>query len=125
MLIPNITNTLEKLNFEYGLLCNRLSSWSDSKSMPFGGAYCVVDAGTESLKHVNEPSDEQELFICIKGTAKIVIGESVFEARMGDQFLIPCGVEHYVNNDTSEDFHYYAIWWNAGIVSEFNREKNQ
>jgi oxalate decarboxylase/phosphoglucose isomerase-like protein (cupin superfamily) len=107
-----------KLKHEYGLDCTRLTPW-DGITPPFGGAYCVVPSGTESLKHVNEPSDEEELFICISGTASVMVEGDSYVAGKGDLFCIPAGKSHHVKNTSKEDFHYYALWWNKGLANDY------
>lgn len=85
----------------------------DGLNAPFGSAYCVVAPSTTTLAHVNEPADEDELFICIAGHAKVIVGTQVFEVTQGDQVLIPCGINHYVDNDSDTPFAFFAIWWNG------------
>lgn len=108
----------DDLKFEYGLDCTRMTPW-DGINPPFGGAYCVVKANTKSLEHVNEPADEEEMFICISGTATVFIGTESFAAEKGDLFVMPKGMSHYVLNETGEDFHYYALWWNRGLADSY------
>ncbi len=121
---------VKKINFnelkhEYGVDGQRLLPWGDAESpFPFGGAYCVTRAGTVSMPHVNEPSDEEEMFIGISGVAKIIIGDDTHEISKGDVFFIPSGINHYVDNPNQEDFHFYALWWNSDIVSGFVNKKN-
>lgn len=108
----------KNLKFEYGLDGTRLLPWPGA-NIPFGGAYCIVRPQSESLQHVNSPDDEDELFVCIAGTARVVIGEESFEANQGDIFFIPHGVSHYVANDTDRPFHFYALWWNGATTAGY------
>lgn len=106
------------LQAEYGLRGSRLLPW-DGLNIPFGGAYCVVDPHTETLRHVNDPADEEELFICIEGRGTVVVGEKRFSAEAGDVFVMPCGVPHHVHNDNERPFVFYALWWNRGTVVHY------
>lgn len=106
------------LKIEYGLRGSRLLPW-EGLNLPFGGAYCVVDPHSQTLRHVNEPSDEEELFICIQGRAGVVVGEQRFAAETGDVFVMPRGVAHHVHNDSDAPFIFYAIWWNRSSASQY------
>ncbi|NIF18159.1 cupin domain-containing protein [Pantoea sp. Cy-639] len=86
---------------------------------PFGSAYCIVAPHSASLDHVNQPADEDELFIGIEGKAVVIIGDEEFEVTKGDQVFIPQGVRHFVRNDSDTPFHFYTIWWNDGGVESF------
>jgi len=108
----------DKLQFEYGLFGKRLLPWKDLP-VPFGGAYCVVSSHTASTPHFNEPAGEEELFIAISGKARVWLDKASYEMEKGDVLFIPAGVLHYVENDNSEDFHLYALWWNTGTVSSY------
>lgn len=107
----------ETLQHEYQLDGKRLSPW-DGWNMPFGGAWCVVRSNTESLKHHHE---EQELFIIVSGTAKIHVGEQIVEVKKGDFLAIPPGNDHFVCNDTDEDFHFFTMWWDQESCDAFTR----
>lgn len=108
----------QDLKFEYGLDGVRLLPWP-GLNVPFGGGYCIVRPHSTSLEHVNSPDDEEEAFICIAGSAKVVIGDDIRDASRGDVFFIPRGVTHYVRNDTDEPFHFYALWWNRGTAEGY------
>jgi oxalate decarboxylase/phosphoglucose isomerase-like protein (cupin superfamily) len=108
----------ETASHEYGLQGWRTTPWP-GLDLPFGGAYCIVAPHTDSLRHVNEPGDEDELFICVSGAATVVIGEESFSAQQGDHFAIPRGLPHYVSNLGDEPFHFYALWWNPQLVSNY------
>lgn len=108
----------QELKFEYGLDGVRLLPWS-GLNVPFGGAYCIVRPHSTSLDHVNSPSDEQELFICISGEAEVVVGDRVVKARKGDVLFVPNQVPHHVRNNADEPFHFYALWWNRETAGQF------
>ncbi len=103
---------------EYGLDGVRTFPWVNVNA-PFGSAYCVVAPGTDSLDHINSPSDEDELFVVIEGTAIVVLGEEEHTVNKGDQIFIPQGLRHFVRNNSSLPFHFYTIWWNADGVETF------
>lgn len=107
-----------KLVHEYDLDGSRLLPWP-GYSMPIGGAWCVVRPHTQSESHTQI---DQEVFIGIKGNAKLVIGDAVYPFTMGDVAAIPKHTDHYVLNDTDEDFHFYVVWWDEHSAGRFLRE---
>ncbi len=122
--------TIKKLDWnslkhEYGVDGQRLLPWNgNSKSpFPFGGAYCICRSKTDSLEHINSPSDEEEMFIVISGKALVNINGEITEMNQGDIVHIPAGDSHYVSNPFDEDFHFYALWWNGEILSEHTNNK--
>ena len=114
----------ENLKHEYGVDGTRLLPWGKKEfPFPFGGAYCITRANTTSLKHINEPSDEEEMFFAISGTAFVIIDGEKKILEKGDTVYISAGKEHYIENPFEEDFHFYALWWNNGIVEGFMKTK--
>ncbi len=105
----------QSLTHEYGLDGVRTFPWNNVNA-PFGSAYCIVAPHSASLEHVNQPADEDELFIGIEGKAVVIVGDEAFEVTQGDQVFIPQGLRHFVQNDSDHPFHFYTIWWNkAGM----------
>ncbi len=113
-----------ELKYEYGLDGKRLLPW-EGRVFPFGGAYCVVRPHSSSLEHVNEPLGEEELFICISGKALVHVDKDTFEASKGDVFYMPAGSNHYIENNTDEPFHLYALWWNDDILDDYKSFKTK
>lgn len=109
----------DRLSHEYGVYGTRLLPW-DGVCFPFGGAWCVVEPGTQSLDHINDPCDEDELFIVISGCASVVVGGDAYYINKGDLVFIPAGKSHYIINNTDEEFHFYTIWWNTATVSTYS-----
>jgi oxalate decarboxylase/phosphoglucose isomerase-like protein (cupin superfamily) len=89
--------------------------------MPFGGGWCVVRPHTQSENHTQI---DQEIFIAIKGKATVVIGDQRFDFEMGDVVAIPKHTEHYVINDSDDDFHFYVVWWDANYATQFLEQNN-
>lgn len=117
--------TEQTLVHEYGLAGMRTLPW-DGMNSPFGSAYCVVAPGTSSLAHVNQPADEDELFVCIAGRASVIVGEARIEMAQGDQIFIPRGLNHYVDNDGDAPFVFFTVWWNsAGAEAYLDVEAKQ
>lgn len=100
---------------EYGLDGRRLLPWREYP-MPFAGGWCVVRAGTESQPHTQI---DQEIFIGIQGRSTLVVGDETFEFGVGDIAAIPKHTNHYVINDSSQDFHFYVVWWDMNYVNDF------
>lgn len=105
---------------EYALDGQRLLPW-EGYPMPFAGGWCVVRPHTQSEPHTQI---DQEIFIAIKGQAKVVIGDDQFDFEMGDIVAIPKHLNHYVINDSNEDFHFYVLWWDENYVRGFIKELN-
>ncbi|MCI3945806.1 cupin [Pseudomonas syringae] len=105
----------DALVHEYGLEGSRLLPW-EGYPMPFAGGWCVVRPGTSSEAHTQI---DQEIFIAIKGSARLVVGEKQMDFNVGDIAAIPKHTHHYVINDSAEDFHFYVIWWDMNHVNAF------
>ncbi len=100
---------------EYDLDGSRLLPWA-KYPMPFSGAWCVVRPQTKSEPHTQI---DQEIFIAIKGSAKLMVGNETYGFNMGDIAAIPKRVNHYVENDTDEDFHFYVVWWDEAHAEQY------
>jgi len=105
---------------EYDLDGSRLLPW-DGYAMPFAGAWCVVRPHTKTESHTQI---DQEIFIGIKGNATLVIGDQTYPFTMGDIAAIPKHTDHYVLNETDEDFHFYVVWWDEHTAGKFMRENS-
>lgn len=104
-----------ELKHEYQLDGKRILPW-EGWDMPFGGAWCVVRKDTESLRHSH---DEQEMFIIVSGKANIKMNDDLYELNKGDFIAIPPNTEHFIINNSEEDFHFFTIWWDRETVSNF------
>lgn len=100
---------------EYVLDGKRLKPW-DEYPMPFSGAWCVVRPRTQSGSHTQI---DQEIFIAIKGEATLVIGDERRPFKIGDTAVIPKHTDHYVDNDTDEDFEFYVLWWDVEHAEQY------
>ncbi len=103
------------LRHEYDLDAKRLLPWN-SINAPFEGAWCVVRPKTRSMPHQH---DESELFITISGTAEVFIDGVPHSVQKGDLVSIPVGSEHYISNQTDEDFHMYTVFWSVESAQAF------
>lgn len=108
------------LKHEFGLDGKRLLPW-ENYPMPFGAGWCVVRPGTESEHHTQI---DQELFVAIKGDATLVIGEEEYPFKIGDCAVIPKHTNHYIRNESEEDFHFYVVWWDEAHVANFTENNN-
>ncbi len=120
MLIKKLSE--QALTHEYGLNGVRTFPWK-AVTAPFGSAYCIVAPHSSSLDHINQPADEDELFIGIEGKAVVIIGDQEFEVTKGDQVFIPQGQRHFVRNDCDGPFHFYTIWWNDEGIKKCSIER--
>jgi oxalate decarboxylase/phosphoglucose isomerase-like protein (cupin superfamily) len=111
----------QEVKAEYGLTGVRTFPWSGVVA-PFGSGYCIVAPNSETYRHVNEPSDEEELFIGCQGDAVVRLGEQQIAIQAGDQIYIPRGVAHsIVNPSTDQPFHFFTVWWNRSGVDDYLR----
>lgn len=101
----------QALHYEYGLDGIRTFPW-EGVNTPIGSGYCIVRPHSETLRHVNEPADEDELFIGIQGQAFVVLNGRDFPIKQGDQVFIPRGTSHSIRNDGDQAFHFFTVWWN-------------
>ncbi len=101
----------QALHYEYGLDGIRTFPW-ENVNTPIGSGYCIVRPLTETLPHINQPNDEDELFVGIQGQALVVIEGKEYPFTQGDQIFIPRGSHHYVRNNSDQSFHFFTIWWN-------------
>lgn len=108
----------DSLVHEYDLDGSRLLPWKGYPT-PIGAGWCVVRPHTQSQPHTQI---DQEFFIGIKGNAKLKVGDEIFPFTMGDIAAIPKNTDHYVINDTDEDFHFYVIWWDENTANGFLKE---
>lgn len=111
----------DALAHEYGLDGARLRPWRDYP-MPFSGAWCVVRPHTQSAPHTQI---DQEIFIAIKGQARLVVGDQTYEFKLGDIAAIPKHTNHFVENDSDEDFHFYVVWWDQAHAEQYLAELQQ
>ena len=105
----------DELKREYDLDGKRLLPW-EGWPTPFGGAWCVVRPRSSSLRHGH---DEQEMFIVIAGAATIHVGHASYAVKKGDVMAITPNAEHYVSNQSDEDFHFYSLWWDRASCEDF------
>ncbi|AYW90815.1 cupin domain-containing protein [Yersinia pseudotuberculosis] len=111
------------LHYEYGLDGIRTFPW-ENVNTPIGSGYCIVRPFTETLPHINQPDDEDELFLGIQGQALVVIDGKEYTFTQGDQVFIPRGSHHYVRNNSDQSFHFFTIWWNqAGARAYLAQEE--
>lgn len=108
----------DKLHYEYGLDGIRTFPWG-GVAPPFGGGYCIVRPGDSTLAHVNSPSDEDEMFIAIQGSAEVILDGMATAIGQGDTVMIPRGMDHYIRNTSEEPFHFYTVWWSSEDVAKY------
>lgn len=109
------------LKEEYNLLAKRMMPWN-GLNMPIGGAICVVAPGRSTLRHVNVPASEEEIFVGVSGTCSVVIDSETFEMGPGDVIWIPGGTEHHLHNTSSEtEFTFFCAWWSAETVNTYTQ----
>jgi len=109
----------QDLKAEYGLTGVRTFPWQGVVA-PFGSGYCIVAPNSETYRHVNEPSDEEELFIGCQGEAVVRLGDRDIAIKAGDQVYIPRNIVHsIVNQSRDQAFHFFTVWWNQACVDDY------
>lgn len=99
----------------YGIESERLLPWA-ALNAPFEGAWCVVRPGEASLAHAHH---DYEIFIAMAGGSTLVVDDERHEVAAGDIAHLPPGCTHRIVNDGTEDFEYYAIWWDTDMSAGF------
>ncbi len=56
--------------------------------------------------HINKIAHQQ---VVLKGSAKVVIGDTTVEAKVGDYLYIPSGVPHYYEASLGEDYEFLCM----------------
>jgi mannose-6-phosphate isomerase-like protein (cupin superfamily) len=105
---PNLTRA-------YGIDAELLLPWAELNA-PFEGAWCVARPGDVSTAHAHH---EYEIFIAMAGRSTLVVDDQRHELAAGDIVHLPPGCTHWVVNDGTEDFEYYAIWWDPEMSAGF------
>ncbi|MBW4718026.1 cupin domain-containing protein [Saccharothrix sp. SC076] len=105
----------DHLTRAYGLDSERLLPWP-ALNAPFEGAWCVMRPGDVSTAHSHH---EYEIFIAMKGRAKLTVDGESTELVEGDIAHLVPGTTHYLVNEADSDFEYYAIWWDTDMSAAF------
>ncbi len=106
---------------EYDLDGSRLRPWPNYP-MPFSGGWCVVRPHTRTLPHTQV---DQEIFVGVKGSAKLIVGERSYDFGFGDIAAIPKQVNHYFENNGDDDFHFYVVWWDEPHARQYLSEMSE
>jgi mannose-6-phosphate isomerase-like protein (cupin superfamily) len=99
----------------YGIDSERLLPWS-ALNAPFEGAWCVVRPGEQSAAHSHH---EYEIFIALAGRATLAVDDQRAGFVAGDIAHLRPGTTHWVVNDDTADFEFYAIWWDTDMSAAF------
>lgn len=66
----------------------------------------VLKAGGMMPNHINKIAHQQ---VALKGSAKVVIGEEVIDAKAGDYLYIPAGAPHYYEACNGESYEFLCM----------------
>ena len=114
----------DKVHTEYGL--DGIPTFPGAGVTPrFGGGYCIVRPGDDTLDHVNSPSDEDEMFIAVQGNAEVVLDGKASPVSQGDVVMIPRGMSHFIRNSSDAPFHFYTVWWSSEDVARYQAAEAQ
>ncbi|MFC4160857.1 cupin domain-containing protein [Chitinimonas lacunae] len=105
----------EHLKFENNLFAQRLVPWP-LLNAPFEGSWCVIAPGTASTPHAHH---EYEIFIAMKGKARLETGGKSIDFNVGDIVHFTPGTDHSIVNDGTEPFEMYSVWWDAPMAENF------
>lgn len=93
----------------------RLVPWP-ALNAPFEGAWCVVEPGTSTTRHAHH---EYEMFVAVSGTAALDSAGDRSPFTAGDVAHFPPHTDHQVVNDGTEQFQFYAVWWDQDLSQRF------
>lgn len=79
---------------------------SDQDAPNFALRRFVMEPGGGMPNHTNRVEHEQYI---LKGSAKVGIGEKVYDVQQGDVVYIPQGVPHWYQADAEEGFEFLCI----------------
>lgn len=65
-----------------------------------------LKAGGMMPNHINKIAHQQ---VALKGSAKVVIGDTTHEAKAGDYLYIPAGAPHYYEACNGEDYEFLCM----------------
>ncbi|AEV84483.1 hypothetical protein ACWT_3460 [Actinoplanes sp. SE50] len=100
----------------HGLDLKLLQPWPGVDT-PFEGAWCVLRPGDVTDTHSHP---EREIFIGMAGRGVLVTASGERHSIVaGDLLTMRPGLEHHVENDSDQDFSYYAIWWDGATAAAF------
>lgn len=66
----------------------------------------TLKAGGSMPNHTNKIAHQQ---VALKGSAKVVIGDEVYEVKAGDYLYIPAGVAHFYEACNHEDYEFLCM----------------
>jgi mannose-6-phosphate isomerase-like protein (cupin superfamily) len=111
----------DQLAREHGLDLKLLQPWPGVDT-PFEGAWCVLRPGDVTDSHSHP---EREIFIGMAGRGVLVTTTGRHTVAAGDLLTMSPGLEHHVENDSEQDFSYYAIWWDGTTAAAFLSRESQ
>jgi oxalate decarboxylase/phosphoglucose isomerase-like protein (cupin superfamily) len=68
-----------------------------------------LHSGKETRGHTH-PGDQEEIYICLEGSGKIIIGEVESSFEKGDLLAIESGEFHKVINDSETDLVFLCVF---------------
>jgi mannose-6-phosphate isomerase-like protein (cupin superfamily) len=81
------------------------------------GAYSVVEIlsqpGDSTTMHVHQNEDEH--FLILEGTARVVRGDETFDAPVGTSVALPRGIPHAWGNATNSTLRILSTCWPGGV----------
>lgn len=98
----------EQFGEAYGILCRRLSVFSE-RNLPSGGMLCINPQHTNTVPHNHH---ENECMFIISGAGRVSNGkDEPVSVGPGDVVLYDPFERHFVENMTDGDLAYLAVFW--------------
>ncbi len=105
----------DSLVHEYGVHTQRLFPW-DVLNAPFEGAWCVTAPRSTSAPHSHH---EHEIFIAVRGAAVLECDGDKKPFTAGDVAFFRPGTQHFLRNDSDQEFVFYSVWWDEDMSKRF------
>lgn len=91
---------------------------NESAKYPDGEPFVTaIESGTMSVElfaprgdDLQEPHEQDELYLIIRGRATLHVGEDEIRCGEGDALMVPAGEPHRFS-DISSDFMTWAVFW--------------
>lgn len=94
----------------YNTTAVRLFPWAGVPEPAWGGAWVAVEPGETITPHSH---DEKEMFLIVRGTGVMRLGEEKRQVGFGDTIFITPDIDHDLTNTGDEQLLFLGIWWDG------------
>jgi len=107
MIVKNKADVPSFLAGDHTQIQEVLHPKNDDIALSYSLAFATLEPGKSSLPHILHKSSE--LYIILKGTGKVRVGEEVKTVGEGQIVLIPAGVEQWIENIGRGPLEFYCV----------------